>query len=78
MRWLLSMGMVGQKRSFCYVDDMIEILIRFMDIVSGFVGPVNLGNTCKLIKSELAKTSGLASEIVYHPLLSDDPKMRSP
>lgn len=71
-----------QTRSFCYVDDMVEALIRLMASDSDFVGPVNLGNPCEFTIADLAETvikiSSSGSELVYQPLPSDDPKMRSP
>ncbi len=71
-----------QTRSFCYVDDMVEALIRLMASGSDFSGPVNLGNPCEFTIADLAETviriSSSCSELVYQPLPSDDPKMRSP
>ncbi len=70
-----------QTRSFCYVDDLIEGLVRLMDHRS-FLGPVNLGNPREFTILELAKLvitlTGSRSKIVRRPLPSDDPKQRCP
>src|SRR5688572_14761893 len=71
-----------QTRSFCYVDDLIEGLIRLMDTPKDFTGPVNLGNPKEFTMLELAhlvlKLTGSKSEIALSPLPQDDPKQRSP
>lgn len=77
-----------QTRSFCFVDDLIEGFLRFMDIPSGkdgnpgFPGPINLGNPCEFTIRQLAKLvielTGSSSELVFHPLPADDPKQRKP
>ena len=71
-----------QTRSFCYVDDMIEGLIRMMDSDEGFCGPVNLGNTVEVTMRELAETvirlTKTKSVLRYKPLPIDDPKQRQP
>jgi UDP-glucuronate decarboxylase len=71
----------SQTRSFCYVDDMVDGLMRLME--SGVVdGPVNLGNPDELTISALAKKvlrlTGSRSRIVYRPLPADDPRRRRP
>ncbi len=72
----------SQTRSFCYVDDMIEGLIRLMNSGDDFTGPVNLGNPHETSIIELAETiirvTGSKSRIVFRPLPSDDPKRRMP
>ena len=71
-----------QTRSFCYVDDLIEGLIRFMDSDSEFVGPVNLGNPAELSILSLAETilrlTGSRSELTFKPLPENDPRQRQP
>ncbi len=71
-----------QTRSFCYVDDLVEGMIRMMNSREGFAGPVNLGNPGELTMLELAnkviKLTGSNSGIVYHPLPQDDPAQRKP
>lgn len=71
-----------QTRSFCYVDDMVEGMIRMMDSREGFTGPVNLGNPSEFTMLELAKKvialTGSRSEIVHQPLPQDDPAQRRP
>lgn len=75
-------GTGKQTRSFCYVDDLIEGLMRLMDSEEGVVGPVNLGNPQEYQIGELAEKiialSRSSSSIVYHPLPGDDPKQRKP
>ncbi len=72
----------SQTRSFCYVDDMIEGLIRLMDTPDDFTGPVNLGNPTELSILELAQKiieiTGSKSTITFKPLPADDPKQRQP
>ena len=71
-----------QTRSFCYVDDLIEALLRLMDTPDEFTGPINLGNPVEFQIRELAKLAieltGSQSNIVYRPLPSDDPLQRKP
>ncbi|WP_078125471.1 UDP-glucuronic acid decarboxylase family protein [Leptospira alexanderi] len=70
-----------QTRSFCYVDDLVDGIIRMMNI-EGFNGPVNLGNDGEFTVRELAelvlKETGSASKIVHKPLPQDDPARRKP
>jgi UDP-glucuronate decarboxylase len=72
----------SQTRSFCYVDDMIEGLIRLMNTPDSFTGPVNLGNPEEVSILELAETiielTGSKSQLVFMPLPQDDPKRRCP
>jgi UDP-glucuronate decarboxylase len=71
----------SQTRSFCYVDDLIDGIMRMMEN-EGFIGPVNLGNPREFTILELAKTiiamTGSRSKIVLKPLPSDDPTQRQP
>lgn len=72
----------SQTRSFCYVDDMIEGMIRMMNSRNGFTGPVNLGNPGEFTMRQLAdiviELTHSSSKIVYMPLPSDDPTQRKP
>jgi len=72
----------SQTRSFCYVDDLIEGLMRLMDTGYEVTGPMNLGNPSEFSVKELAfmvtKLTGSQSEIVYEPLPQDDPAQRKP
>ena len=72
----------SQTRSFCYVDEMIDGLIRFMESDNSFLGPVNLGNPDEFTILDLAKTvigmTGNRSKIVFRPLPQDDPMQRNP
>jgi UDP-glucuronate decarboxylase len=71
-----------QTRSFCYVDDLVDGLMRLMDTGDEFTGPVNLGNPAEFTIRELAQKvialTGAKSRIDNHPLPSDDPKQRQP
>jgi UDP-glucuronate decarboxylase len=75
-------GAGAQTRSFCYVDDLIDALIRLMNTPDEFTGPVNVGNTREFTILELAQKvialTGAKSEIVRKPLPSDDPVQRQP
>ena len=72
----------SQTRSFCYVDDLIDAMVRMMATEGGFTGPVNIGNPGEFTMLELAKMvlklSGSKSKIIHQPLPSDDPKQRQP
>jgi UDP-glucuronate decarboxylase len=74
-------GAGDQTRSFCYVDDMVEALIRLMN-TDDLHEPVNLGNpiefTIKQLAEEVLKISGSNSTITYQTLPQDDPKQRKP
>ncbi|SIT19821.1 UDP-glucuronic acid decarboxylase family protein [Insolitispirillum peregrinum] len=71
-----------QTRSFCYVDDLVEALIRLMDTPAGITGPMNLGNPGEFSMLELAeqviRLTGSRSQIIHMPLPADDPKQRRP
>jgi UDP-glucuronate decarboxylase len=71
-----------QTRSFCYVDDLIDGLIRLMDSPATLTGPVNIGNPAEFTMLELAelvlKETGSSSPVVRQPLPQDDPKQRQP
>ncbi len=71
-----------QTRSFCFVSDLVDGLIRLMESPNEITGPVNLGNPIEFTMMELAqlvlKYTHSHSSIVYHPLPSDDPKQRRP
>lgn len=72
----------SQTRSFCYVDDLIDGLIRLMASSPAITGPINLGNPVEFTMVELAemvrKETGSRSPIVRQPLPQDDPKQRQP
>lgn len=72
----------SQTRSFCYVDDMIDGLIKLMNSPDDVTGPINLGNPQEFSILELAETviklTGSRSKIIYKPLPPDDPKQRCP
>ncbi len=71
-----------QTRSFCFVSDMVDGLIRLMDTPDAFTGPVNLGNPVEMTIRELAERiiemTGSASKLVFKPLPQDDPVQRRP
>ena len=71
----------SQTRSFCYVDDLVDGLIRMME-QDDFVGPVNLGNpdeiTIKQLAEEIITLTKSVSKFVYHPLPANDPTQRKP
>ena len=75
-------GEGNQTRSFCYVDDLIEGMVRMMNSRDGFTGPVNIGNPGEFTIKELAEIvielTGTGSKLVYEPLPSDDPTQRKP
>ena len=72
----------SQTRSFCYVDDTIDGLIRLMNSPDDVTGPVNIGNPVEISVKQLAEIilqmTKLPAEIVYHELPADDPKQRQP
>ena len=72
----------SQTRSFCYVDDLIEVMIRMMNSPKGFTGPINTGNPKEFTIKELAEMVvskiGGTSKVVYKDLPSDDPTQRRP
>ncbi len=72
----------SQTRSFCYVDDLVEGLMRLMDTPTGVTGPINLGNPGEFTIRQLAETvvamTGSRSRLVMLPLPQDDPRQRRP
>jgi UDP-glucuronate decarboxylase len=72
----------AQTRSFCYVDDLVEAMIKMMGTSDDFPGPVNIGNPGEFTILELAKTviemTGSKSKVLFFPLPQDDPKQRRP
>ncbi len=72
----------SQTRSFCYVDDLIEGLLKLMDAPPEMPGPINLGNPVEFKMSELAemtlRLTGSRSKLRYMPLPQDDPRQRQP
>ncbi len=72
----------SQTRSFCYVSDLIEGLIRLMESPADFTGPVNLGNpgefTMRQLAEEVIRLTGSSSTLILKPLPSDDPRQRKP
>ena len=72
----------SHTRSFCYVDDMIDGLIRMMNAGDDFYGPVNLGNPVEFTILELAqliiRLTGTSSQLIHQPLPADDPTQRKP
>ncbi|VXB03256.1 dTDP-glucose 4,6-dehydratase [Flavobacterium sp. 9R] len=75
-------GKGQQTRSFQYVDDLVEGMIKLMDTPDHFTGPVNVGNPNEFTILELAEKviqlTGSKSKLIYQPLPSDDPMMRQP
>ena len=71
-----------QTRSFCYVDDLVDGLVRLMDSPAGLTGPINLGNPTEFTMLELAETvlrlTRSSSRLEFKPLPSDDPRQRQP
>ena len=71
-----------QTRSFQYVDDLVEGMIRMMETNDDFVGPVNIGNPGEFTMLELAEKvieiTGSESKIIFEPLPQDDPRQRKP
>ena len=72
----------SQTRSFCYVDDLVECMVRFMASPVDFVGPMNMGNpgefTIRELAEKVVEMTGSKSVISYEPLPGDDPKQRKP
>ena len=75
-------GRGEQTRSFCYVDDLVDSLIRLMNSEDHFIGPVNLGNPVEFTIFQLAQLilelTGTKSEVRYELLPKDDPQKRRP
>jgi UDP-glucuronate decarboxylase len=72
----------AQTRSFCYVDDLIEAILRMMNTGPEFPGPVNIGNpgefTILALAEMVIRLTGSRSKLVYQALPSDDPRQRQP
>ena len=72
----------SQTRSFCYVDDLIDAMVSFMNSPAEFVGPVNVGNPNEFTIRQLAEQTlelvGSDAKVTYKPLPQDDPKQRQP
>jgi UDP-glucuronate decarboxylase len=72
----------GQTRAFCYVEDLVDGLVRLMDTGSDFIGPINIGNSHEIPVRELAERvialTNSRSQIVHRPLPQDDPMQRCP
>jgi UDP-glucuronate decarboxylase len=72
----------NQTRSFCFVDDLIDVVIRFMSAPEAISGPINIGNPTEFrvleLAQEILRLTGSSSLIVHKPLPSDDPKQRRP
>ena len=72
----------SQSRAFCYVDDLVDGLIRLMNTDQAVTGPINLGNPAEFTIRQLAELilemTGSKSKIVFRPLPQDDPKQRQP
>jgi UDP-glucuronate decarboxylase len=75
-------GAGTQSRSFCFVDDLIDAMVRMMNAPDDFIGPVNIGNPNEFSILDLANKvialTGSSSKIVYLPLPEDDPLQRQP
>ena len=75
-------GSGSQTRSFCYVSDLVDGLIRLMNSGKDVSGPINLGNpnefTIRELGESVVRLCGSASKVVFHPLPADDPKQRQP
>jgi len=72
----------SQTRSFCYVDDLIEVIVRMMNSDDGVIGPVNIGNPTEFTMVELAelvqKKVQAGSKTIFKPLPINDPMQRKP
>ncbi|TVQ60385.1 MAG: SDR family oxidoreductase [Phycisphaerales bacterium] len=72
----------SQTRSFCYVSDLVDGIMRMMDGPDSFIGPVNLGNpdefTIKQLAEQVIERTGSKSKLVHRPLPADDPTQRQP
>ena len=71
-----------QTRSFCYVDDLVEAMVRLMNTEDDFTGPVNVGNPDEYsmigLAREIVRLTNSRSEIIFKPLPTDDPRQRKP
>ncbi len=72
----------AQTRSFCYVDDLIDGLMRLMETPDDVTGPINIGNpnefTIRQLADQVIELTGSRSRIVHRPLPQDDPRQRRP
>ena len=72
----------SQTRSFCYRNDLVNVIIAMMNNEDGFIGPVNIGNpgefTIRELAEKIIELSGSSSKLVQRPLPSDDPTRRRP
>ncbi len=72
----------SQTRSFCYVDDLIDGMIKLMDSRPDFTGPVNIGNPSEFsileLANEILRLTHSKSKLIFYPLPQDDPKQRKP
>ena len=72
----------SQSRSFCYVDDLLEAMLRCMETPDEFTGPVNIGNpnefTMLQLAQKIVELTNSKSKLIYKPLPSDDPRQRQP
>lgn len=75
-------GQGQQTRSFCYVDDLVDGLMKLMSTDDQITGPINLGNpnefTIKQLAERVIELTGSSSKLVFNPLPEDDPKQRQP
>jgi UDP-glucuronate decarboxylase len=71
-----------QTRSFCYVDDLVDALIRLMNTAEEVTGPINLGNpgefSMRALAEKVIELTGSRSELTHKPLPADDPQQRKP
>jgi len=72
----------SQTRSFCYVDETVDALVRLMDTDHEVTGPINIGNphefTIRELAEQVLELTGSTSELVFRPLPEDDPRRRQP
>ena len=72
----------SQTRSFQYIDDLIDAMIKMMDTTNNFIGPINIGNPHEISMNKLAsiilRLTNSKSQIIYKDLPEDDPKRRNP
>ncbi len=72
----------SQTRAFCYVEDLVDVIVQFMASEDSITGPLNIGNPAELTILDLAKKileiTGSESELLFRPLPSDDPRRRRP
>jgi UDP-glucuronate decarboxylase len=72
----------SQTRSFCYVDDLLDAMIRMMGTPASITGPINIGNpeefTILQLASQIIEITGSRSKVVHRPMPQDDPRQRRP